>query len=426
MRFIADLEIHSKYARAVSREMTLENIALGAAKKGVLVVGTGDFTHPLWLKDIKEKLEPAEPGLFRLKKEFSLKPDSAFDSLGTRFLLSGEVSCIYSKNGRVRRVHHLIYAPDLETVNKINTKLSWIGNLKADGRPILGLDSKELLKIVLESSPDAVLIPAHVWTPWFGIFGSKSGFDSIEECFEELTPHIFAIETGLSSDPDMNWRIPFLDGKAIMSSSDPHSLKNIGREACVFDCEPNYYEIFSAFRNNDLKKFISTLEFYPEEGRYHLDGHAQCKVVFSPDESKKHKNICPVCSRPLTIGVMNRVEELAGRPSGFKPADARPFTHLIALEKIIGEALDLGATTKGVSVIYKEMLNNFGPEIKIITETPESELKLIAQPLVTEAIKRVREGKVGFEPPGYDGEYGRIKIFTADEREMASKQVSLL
>ena len=191
MKFIADIEIHSKYARAVSKEMTLENIALGAAKKGVLVVGTGDFTHPFWLKEIKEKLEPAEPGLSHLKKEFSLKPDGVFDPLKTRFLLSGEVSCIYSKNGRVRRVHHLIYAPDLETVDKINTKLSWIGKLRSDGRPILGLDSKELLKIVLESSPDAALIPAHVWTPWFGVFGSKSGFDSLEECFDELTNQVY-------------------------------------------------------------------------------------------------------------------------------------------------------------------------------------------------------------------------------------------
>ncbi len=426
MKFVADLEIHSKYARAVSKEMVLENIALGAAKKGVLVVGTGDFTHPLWFKEIKEKLEPAEPGLFCLKKRFSSRPEASFDPLQTRFLLSGEVSCIYSKNGRVRRVHHLIYAPDLETVGKINTKLSWIGKLKSDGRPILGLDSKELLKIILYSSPDSVLIPAHVWTPYFGIFGSKSGFDSLEECFEELSDYVFAVETGLSSDPDMNWRIPFLDGKTIMSSSDPHSLKNIGREACIFDCDPSYYEIMSAFKNNDPRKFTATLEFYPEEGRYHLDGHANCKVVFTPEESKKHNNICPVCSRPLTIGVMNRIEELAKRPIGYKPSNARPFIHLVSLEKIIGGAMDLGPTTKGVFSVYSEMLKKLGPEIKILTETSESDLGLVAQPLVVEGIKRVREDKIRFEPAGYDGEYGKIKIFTANEREAASSQASLL
>ncbi len=406
--------------------MNLENIALGAAKKGVLVVGTGDFTHPAWLAELKKKLEPAEPGLFKLKKEFLLKPKYGFNPADTRFLISGEISCIYSKGGKVRKVHNLVYAPDFETVDKINTRLSWIGNLKADGRPILGLDSKELLKIALDASSDAVLIPGHVWTPWFGVFGSKSGFDSLEECFDELTDQVFAIETGLSSDPDMNWRIPFLDGKTIMSSSDPHSLKNIGREVCVFNCDPSYFEIMDAFRKNDMEKFVATIEFYPEEGRYHLDGHRICKTVFSPDESKKYNKICPVCSKPLTIGVMNRIEELAKRRAGYKPNKYRPFTHLVSLEKIIGEAMDLGPATKGVFAVYDEMLKNLGPEIKILTEIPENEFLSVVQPLVAEGIKRVREEKVKFEPAGYDGEYGRISIFTAQERNNISPQTALL
>lgn len=426
MKFIADLEIHSKYARAVSQEMTLENIALGAAKKGVLVVGTGDFTHPLWFNEIKKKLEPAEPGLFKLKKEFSPGPYKNFDPLQTRFMLSAEISCVYSKNGRGRRIHHLIYAPDLATVEKINAKLGFIGNLRSDGRPIIGLASKNLLKIVLEASPDCVLIPAHVWTPWFGIFGSKSGYDSLEECFDDLTPQIFAIETGLSSDPDMNWRIPFLDGKTIMSSSDPHSLKNIGREACVFDCDLSYQGIMSALKTNDLNKFIATLEFYPEEGRYHLDGHADCKVVFTPEESQQNGAKCPKCGRPLTIGVMNRIEELAKRPAGHRPENARPFMHLISLEKIIGQAMDLGPMTKGVAAVYTRMLENLGPEIKILTEASESDITSAGDPLVTETIKRIRDGKISFDPPGYDGEYGVIKIFEEGERQKFIKQVTLL
>ncbi len=427
MKFIADIEIHSKYARAVSPEMTLENIGLGAAKKGVLVVGTGDLTHPLWFADIKKKLEPAvEPGLFKLKTEF-IQKWGPYDSSQTRFMLTGEISCIYSKNGRVRKIHNLIFVPDIETAEKVIAKLSWIGNLKADGRPILGLDSKELLKILRDASPDAVLIPAHVWTPWFGIFGSKSGFDSLEECFDELTGEVFAIETGLSSDPDMNWRIPFLDGKTIMSSSDPHSLRNIGREANMFDCQPSYFEIMNAFKTNDRKKFISTLEFYPEEGRYHLDGHAACKIVLNPDESSKNKNLCPVCGRPLTIGVMNRIEELAAkdRPAGFKLEGARPFVHLVALEKIIGEAIDLGPQTKGVAKIYQEMLEKLGSEIKILTEVSDSDLASVAKPEVAEAIKRVRSGKIRFDPAGYDGEYGILKIFDGAERKSISEQSAL-
>lgn len=424
MRFIADIEIHSKFARAVSPQMTLENIALWSAKKGVKVVGTGDFTHPVWFSEIKKKLEPAEPGLFKLKKEFAVKAGERFNSLDTRFMISGEISCIYSKNKKVRKIHNLIFAPDIVSAEKIIAKLSLIGNLKADGRPILGLDSKELLKIILEVSNDCVLIPAHVWTPWFGIFGSKSGFDTLEECFDELTSEVFAVETGLSSDPDMNWRIPFLDGITIMSSSDPHSLKNIGREASIFNCKLSYFEIMNAMRVNDLSKFISTIEFYPEEGRYHLDGHALCKVVLTPQESKKYNNICPVCGRALTIGVMNRIEELAKRSIGYKPNQPRPFTHLILLEKIIGEAMNVGYTSKKVATVYQKMLESLGSEIAILTQASRSDLSSVANPIVVEAIIRVRNGKVSFNPPGYDGEYGVIKIFEENERKEVIGNVS--
>src|SRR3989344_4849765 len=318
MRAVFDLELHSKYARAVSKDMVPENMAEWAVKKGIDVLGTGDFTHPAWFKELKEKLEPAEPGLFKLKRlpqtEFGARAKDA------RFLLQGEISCIYSKKGRVRRVHQLVYAPSFEVVEKINNKLNWIGNLKADGRPMLGLDSKKLLEIMLEASPEAYLIPAHAWTPWFGIFGSKSGFDSLEECFDELTPRVFAIETGLSSDPPMNWRVPFLYERAIVSGSDAHSLTRLGREATILKAELSYAGIFDALRARD-ERLAGTIEFFPEEGKYHYDGHRLCQVSFGPEETKQRRGLCSACGKPVTIGVMSRVARLAApdRPIGWKP-----------------------------------------------------------------------------------------------------------
>lgn len=425
MKFIADIEIHSKYARAVSPQMVLENLALWAAKKGIKVLGTGDFTYPLWFKEIKEKLEPAEAGLFRLKEKYCLKNDGAIDSSETRFILSGEISCIYSKNGRVRRVHHLVYAPNIETVAKINTQLGWIGNLKADGRPMLGLDSKKLLQILLDASPDCVLIPAHVWTPWFGVFGSKSGFNSLEECFDELTPQIFAIETGLSSDPPMNWRIPFLDNIAIISSSDSHSLHRLGREATVLDTELSYSAIMSAIKNRG-KEFVSTIEFFPEEGKYHFDGHAACKISLSPEETKKNKGLCPNCGKPVTVGVMARIQELAAsdRHEGFKPDWAKPFYSFVPLDEVIAESLDVGVGSKSVWREYDAAIKNFGSEFKILIDVSESELKSGLPPAIAEGVIRMRKGKVHIEP-GYDGEYGKIKIFEESERENLAEQKGL-
>src|SRR4030042_522862 len=309
MKFVADFHLHSKYSRATSRDMDLENLDKWAKIKGIKVLGTGDFTHPEWLKSLKEKLERPSPALFKLK---GVKSD-------TRFILTAEISCIYSKKEKVRKIHIVIFAPSFEVVDKINVQLGWVGNLKSDGRPILGLDAKELAKIVLDASPDCLVVPAHAWTPWFSIFGSKSGFDSVEECFEEYSKYIFAGETGLSADPKMLWRMS--DGRKItlISNSDAHSPQKIGREANVFDTEISYPAIIEAIKTKNPQKFLYTVEFFPEEGKYHFDGHRNCEVKFSPAETKRYGSLCPVCGKPLTVGVLNRVEELADREEGFVP-----------------------------------------------------------------------------------------------------------
>lgn len=314
MKIITDFHIHSKYARATSPNMNLENLSVWAEKKGIQVISTGDFTHPVWFKELKEKLEPAEQGLYKLKGAES----------PTRFILTTELSCIYTKKGKGRRVHLLLFAPSLETVEKINTQLGWIGNLKSDGRPMLGIDAKEVVKITLAASPECLVVPAHIWTPWYSVFGSKSGFDSLEECFDEYTKYIYAIETGLSSDPAMNWRLSALDNITLISNSDAHSPPKIGREANVFNVEMSYGAISEAIKTKDPAKFLYTIEFFPEEGKYHYDGHRLCKVSLPPEKSKKLNNICPACGKPLTIGVLNRVEELADRPEGIKPK-GEPF-----------------------------------------------------------------------------------------------------
>jgi uncharacterized protein (TIGR00375 family) len=411
MKIVADLHIHSKYSRAVSQDMNLENIALWAEKKGIQVMGTGDFTHPQWFEDIKTKLEPAETGLYVLKSEIrSTKSE-------TRFMLTTEISSIYSKAGKVRRIHNLIFAPSIETVEKINTKLGWIGNLKSDGRPILGLDSKELLKIILDIDKRCILVPAHCWTPWFSIFGSMSGFDSIEECFDEMTPHIFAIETGLSADPKMCWRLSALDTISLISNSDSHSLQKLGREANVFDCELSYDGIIDAIKSKDPKKFLYTIEFFPEEGKYHYDGHRLCNVSFSPEETKKNKGICPVCGKRLTVGVLNRVDELADLPSEALAKEGRiPYKNLISLDEIIGEAMGVGPKSKKVMEEYEKLVSNFGSELKVLEEVSYDEITKISDERVAEAIKRVREGRVNIRP-GYDGEYGKISIFDKGEEK---------
>ena len=411
--------------------MVLENLDKWARIKGINVLGTGDLSHPLWLKEIKEKLECVEPGLFKLKKQYKVDSFGRLDNgFEPRFMLTGEISCIYSKGGKVRRVHHLYLVPDIATAEKINAKLSFIGNLKSDGRPILGLDSKKFLEICLEASPEVMIIPAHAWTPWFSIFGSKSGFDTIEECFEELSGHIYAIETGLSSDPAMNWRLSQLDNVALVSNSDSHSPTRIGREANVFDTGLDYYKIIEAIKSKDPKKFLYTIEFFPEEGKYHYDGHRLCKVSLDPEETKKYNGLCPKCKRPLTVGVLYRVAELADRPNGFKPISPVPYRNVIPLDQIISDSMGLSVTSntgwpKRVSQEYEKLIKNFGNELNVLLEISKEELKTGTLPEIAEGIAKVREGEVHIEP-GYDGEYGKISIFTANERENASKQALLI
>ncbi len=436
MRFICDFHIHSRYSRATSRQMEPETLARWSAIKGINVLGTGDFTHPFWLKELKEKLEPAEKGLYKLKNpDFKPKENSEFNISRQalekmRFILTAEISSIYSKKGKVRRVHNVIFAPSFETAEKINAKLAAIGNLRSDGRPILGLDAKELLKIILNISPAAVVVPAHAWTPWFSVFGSKSGFDSLEECFDDWTKYIFAIETGLSSDPAMNWRLSKLDKITLISNSDAHSPANLGREANVFDGDSiDYYSIMSALKNKGFSdaaktsalEFIYTIEFFPEEGKYHYDGHRLCNVSMSPEQTKKAKGICPACKKPLTIGVMYRVEELADRPLGAKPEKAIPFKNLIPLEEIIADALALGKVSKATRTEYTKLVNAFGNEFNILLDAPIGEIAIRSSPIIAEGVKRVREQKAKVSP-GFDGEYGKIKIFDGSERQKFKKE----
>jgi uncharacterized protein (TIGR00375 family) len=427
MRFIADLHIHSKYSRAVSRNMVPEELDRWADDKGILVMGTGDFTHPAWFKELKEKLEPAEQGLFRLKKKYKL-PTLKGTFADTRFMLSVEISCIYSRNGKTRRVHHIVLAPDFETAEKINKQLSFVGKLASDGRPILGLDSEELAKIVFEANPEAAIIPAHAWTPWFSVFGSMSGFDSLEECFGKYTNRIFAIETGLSSDPPMNWRVKGLDNIALISNSDSHSLERIGREANVFDAELSYHGIMGAIRSRDLKQFLYTVEFFPEEGKYHYDGHRACGMVMSPAESKKLKGICPKCGKKMTIGVVYRIDQLAekNRPEGYKDEKRVPYKNLVTLDSVIGEALDVGKATKSVKKEYEKLIKSFKSEFNVLLNVSAKEIALVSKPEIAEGIQRMRDGKITIKP-GYDGEFGEIKIFDDEDRKkIENGQIALL
>ena len=416
MRFIADFHIHSRFSRATSKDMTPEGLARWAQIKGVSVMGTGDFTHPVWLKELKEKLEPASEGLFRLKAKYAPAdvPDSC--KADVFFMPTAEISCIYSKNGRVRKVHLIVLLPGFKETEGLNKKLSKIGNLSADGRPILGLDAKKLLQLALDTSPDMMLIPAHAWTPHFSVFGAFSGFDSLDECFDELTPHVHAIETGLSSDPPMNRRLPGLDKITLVSFSDAHSPRKIAREATVFDTELSYPAMVEAIRTK--KGFGGTVEFFPEEGKYHWDGHRACGVSMPPEETVKHNYKCPVCGKRLTIGVLHRVEKLrAPAILGLRaPAVARPlrkgpghpFYSLIPLEEILSEVLGRGVNTKTVQKEYFRLIEALGNELKVLMDTPVEEIAALSEK-VAEAITRVRKGDVEITP-GFDGEYGKIKI----------------
>lgn len=341
-----------------------------------------------------------------------------------RFLLTVEISSIYSKGGKTRRIHNLIFSPSIETAEKINAALGWQGNLKSDGRPILGLGAKEIAKIVLDIDERCMIVCAHAWTPWFSVFGSMSGFDSIEECFDEYAKYIYAIETGLSSDPAMNWRLSKLDSIALISNSDSHSLQRIGREANVFDTELSYDGIVVAIKSHDPKKFLFTVEFYPEEGKYHYDGHRLCNYSSAPEETKKLNKLCPICGKPVTVGVMYRVEELADRPAGVKPDGAIPFKSLVPLDEIIAESFGMGVAAKKVKEGYKDLIEKVGSEFAVLVDTGKSDLERATTPEIVEGIMRVREGRLHIEP-GYDGEYGKVKIFEEGERIASTPQAPL-
>ncbi|UCE18260.1 MAG: DNA helicase UvrD [Gemmatimonadota bacterium] len=408
-QFIADFHIHSKYSRATSQEMDIPHLDRYARMKGIQLLGTADFTHPEWLRDLKENLEDCGNGLYKHGE--------------THFILSAEVCNNFRKNHKGKRIHNIIFAPSFEIVDKINSELARFGKLASDGRPNLALPAKDLVKIILDISSDCMVVPAHAWTPWFSLFGANAGFDSIEECFEEETEHIYAIETGLSSDPAMNWRLSELDRFALISNSDSHSPSRIGREANVFDTELDYYEIMRAIKNKDKERFLFTVEFFPQEGKYHYDGHRKCNVRLSPGESIQNYDICPICGRKLTIGVMHRVETLADRPEGFVPEGAIPGVHLVPLEEIIAGALQKGVGTKAVEDLYSKLIDRLGTEFDILLNLSQDELVDGTPDRVLEGIMRVRQERIK-AVPGYDGVYGEIHIF--DETDEAEEtQMSL-
>jgi uncharacterized protein (TIGR00375 family) len=430
MRFVADLHIHSKFSRATSRDMVLDTLAYWARAKGIRLLATGDFTHPEWLFLMKEKLKPSGNGFFEFRTGVQ-PPESPyfkgfpFSTEDISFVLSTELSFIYSKGGKVRKIHVMLLAPDFESVERINGRLSGIGNLRSDGRPILGLDVRLFARMVAETCPRCVIIPSHIWTPWFSLFGANSGFDSIEECFEEMTPSIFALETGLSSDPPMNWRLSALDRFALVSNSDAHSPAKIGREANVFDTEFSYRGLLDALRTRDPAKFLHTVEFFPEEGKYHYDGHRKCGIVLSPRESLKSKDICPKCGKPLTIGVLHRVEELADRESGDDVPGRIPFKNLIPLNEVIAEALGKTSESQGVWDLYFKLVREFGDEFTVLMEASTADLTRLGTEKVGLGIDRMRRGQVQIVP-GHDGEYGLIRLFGEDPaEERAAGQLTL-
>jgi DNA helicase II / ATP-dependent DNA helicase PcrA len=427
MAFYADLHIHSKYSRATSGDLDFFHLALWAKKKGITVVGTGDFTHPAWMTAIKEELVPAEPGLFRLRDDLEAAVNAelgvcAAATAPVRFLLEVEISTIYKQGDKVRKVHHLLYAPDLASADRMVGRLARIGNLASDGRPILGLNSRDLLEICLSAGNDCFLIPAHIWTPWFSVFGSKSGFDRFEECYGDLSSHIFAVETGLSSDPPMNWRLSQLDRFRLVSNSDAHSPGNLGREACRFDCALDYFAMENALATGT--GYGGTIEFFPEEGKYHLDGHRACGFRCEPEESRRLENRCPVCGEPLTLGVHYRVLELADRPTPQPPPGAAPFRSLVPLPEVLGEIHGTGAKTKTVAARYDQLLARLGSELTILLDAPLDAIGAATSPLLAEAIRRLRAGEV-IRQGGYDGIYGNIHLFLPDELE-SDKSISLL
>jgi len=413
MKFIADLHIHSHYSIATSNNLCPEWLEYWANIKGITVIGTGDFTHPGWLNELKEKLQPAEQGLFKLKQEY--KFDTSLSAKKkTRFLLTGEISCIYKKYNKVRKVHSIIFAPDFETVENIQKELSIIGNITSDGRPILGLDSKDLLEIALTCSEDIFFVPAHIWTPWFSILGSKSGFDSIKECFGDLTSHIHAVETGLSSDPPMNWKCSFLDNYTLVSNSDAHSPQKLGREANLFNTELNYNAIINALKTGNNHNFLGTVEFFPQEGKYFFDGHRKCGIRQDPFETINFDGICSKCGKKVTEGVLNRVTQLSDRKDISQRKNKNLFYSVIPLKEILSEILKAGVNTKRVNETYNSIIKKVGSELDILLNVNLEVLESKTNDILSEAIRRMRDGKVHIRE-GYDGEFGKIMLFNETE-----------
>jgi len=407
MEFVADFHIHSKYSRATSRDMDTQHISEWAKLKGITLMGTGDFTHHLWLEELKGHLEDLGNGLFKYNDVY--------------FILTSEISSIYSKKGKTYRIHNMVFSPSFKTTDKINETLSRCGNLASDGRPILGLDAAELARIIFDIDENCMIIPGHIWTPWFSLFGSMSGFNRIEDCFEEQTPKIFALETGLSSDPGMNWRLSTLDKYTLISNSDSHSPSKIGREANVFNCELDYKTIREVLKNKDKRRFLYTIEFFPQEGKYHYDGHRLCGMRLSPTQTKDNKGRCPKCGKPVTVGVMNRVEQLADRPDGFMPSTAIPYRNLVPLDEIIAEAKGINKGAMAVERDYHSLVAKFGTELDILIRAPKEDLLRGLPGRVAEGILRVRDGKVNIKA-GFDGEYGTISIFGEEEKQGKNEQ----
>lgn len=416
MRIIADLHVHSKYSMATSPQMEVGALSLAAKRKGISLLGTGDFTHPEYFSELKRELSP-----FRGDPSTGL-----YEKDGTAFVPTAEISCIYSIPGKgCKRVHVCVCAPSLEAVEQANDLLSRKGNLKADGRPVLGMSVPDLTALFMGVSKDFFVYPAHVWTPWFGALGSESGFDSLSDCFGDQWKHIHALETGLSSDPPMNWRVSALDKCTPLSNSDAHSPEKTGREANVFelpDGETSFKAIFKAIKEKDRSRFRMTVEFFPEEGKYHWDGHRNCGVSMLPAEAIKAGNKCPVCGKGLTLGVLHRVEALADRPEGFVPEDAIPFVSLVPLEEVVADALGKNRGTKGVREEYERIIAAIGSEFDALATASPEALRAAAQERVAEGILRVRERKLRIEP-GFDGEYGKIGIFAAESGKSAEKKL---
>ena len=428
MKLIADLHIHSHFSIATSRHLVPEYLDLWARIKGINIVGTGDFTHPSWIDELEEKLEPAEEGLYKLRREFRIGDEwGLHEGFGdpVRFLLSAEISSIYKWGGKVRKVHNVVLAPDFDTVRKIQAALSRRKfNITSDGRPILGLDSRDLLEMILEISDRTVFIPAHIWTPWFSALGAKSGFNTIEECYRDLSSHIHAVETGLSSDPAMNWMCGFLDKYTLVSNSDAHSPEKLGREGNILDTELSYGSVTGAIESGSRDEFLGTIEFFPQEGKYHYDGHRKCGICWDPLENLRHQGICPGCGKPVTMGVMSRIAQLSDRDDITERRERAPFHSIIPLKEMLSEILEVGPNSRKVDSAYRKVITAAGPEFGLLLDTGIEEIESAGGPLLSEAVRRMRSGEVHIQE-GYDGEFGIIRLFEEGEARRISGASSL-